>query len=478
MGISNILAALNGSAIMNEITAKFSPGQGRPSCPTTQEIVHRDGRPVPAFFEEECPRYLGDADIPFDRYTRQDIFDAEMTRMWPKVWQWACREEHIAEPGDYYVYEVGPHSILVVRDADRSIKAYVNSCLHRGTKLRPGGDQGSTQELRCPYHGWTWSLGGALTRLPCQWDAPHVDRDKFHLPQVKVGLWGGFVFINMDPDAQPLEQWLDPIPRHFAHFGIENRYVALHIEKELYCNWKAAIEAFIENYHTQETHPQLLMGSYDEGSQYDVFNDNVSRFLCPFGVSSSHLDRPLSEQEILDSMLIGDRKVLGDAMEMGEGESARIVMARVLRKVLGDAFKTDLSHFTDSDMIDVSQYSVFPNMVLFPQLSLPMVYRFRPIGGDPNRSLFELLVLRPVADDGVRPEPAEPFRLREEDSFTTVPGFDPILGEVYDQDTGNLRAQQEGFHAAHKKGQTLLNYQEVRVRQQQQTLAKYLGDCL
>lgn len=453
------------------------PGSARPAgSPSAQELVHRDGRPVPAVFELESPRFLGDDDIPFERYTSQAFFDREMERVWPRSWQWACREEHIPEAGDYTVYEVGPHSALIVRGDDLTIKAYVNSCLHRGTKFRPGGSDGNLSEIRCPFHGWTWSLAGALERVPYEWDAPHVAERDFSLPEVKVGLWGGFVFVNFDPDAAPLEDYIAPIPDHMANFDMAGRYIELHIEKELFCNWKAAKEAFIENYHTQETHPQLLTGSNDEGTQYDVFNDHVSRFFCAFAVPSPLIDPPPTEQEMVDMTLVGDRTLLGDDVIVGEGESARVVMARVLRKVLGETYGTDLSRYTDTEMIDVSQYGVFPNMILFPQLSLPMVYRFRPIEGDPNRTLFELAIMRPVPADGPRPAPAEPVRLAEEDSFTTVPGFDPILGHVYDQDTGNLRAQQEGFRAARKKGETLLNYQEVRVRLLHQTLDNYLDD--
>lgn len=461
---------------MDTSSVKSARGVVRcPDLPSTQEIVHRDGRPVPPAFELESPRFLGDEDIPFDRYVSQSFFDAEMARMWTKTWQWACREEHIPEIGDYYVYEIGYHSVIVVRDEAGSIRGYINSCLHRGTKFRPGGSDGSMTELRCPFHGWTWALDGSLKRVPCAWDAPHVAERDFSLPEVKIGLWGGFVFINMDLDAVPLDEYLAPLPEHFANFRLEDRYVAVHIEKELFANWKSAKEAFVENYHTQETHPQLLFGSYDEPTQYDVFTAHVSRFYSAFGVSSPHLDTPLAEQELVDRMLVGDRTILGDALTIGPGETARVVMARVLRRSLGEVYGTDLSRFTDTEMIDVSEYGLFPNMILFPQLSLPMIYRFRPIGDDPHRTLFELILLRPKPDLGPRPEPAQPIRLTELESFTTVPGFDPILGHVYDQDTNNLRAQQEGFRAARKKGETLLNYQEVRVRHLHQTLDRYLS---
>jgi hypothetical protein len=116
-----------------------------------------------------------------------------------------------------------------------------------------------------------------------------------------------------------------------------------------------------------------------------------------------------------------------------DGETARIVMARYLRKVLGAKYDVDLSRYSDSEILDTIGYHVFPNVVLFPGLSLPMVYRFRP-------------------------------------------GFDAAFGAVYDQDTNNLRAQQQGFRAAKKPGQTLGNYQEVRIRHFQRTLDKYLAD--
>ncbi|MGI9328827.1 MAG: aromatic ring-hydroxylating oxygenase subunit alpha [Pseudomonadales bacterium] len=457
--------------------AKTSTPPARSASPSAQELVHRDGRPVPAVFEMESPRFLGDEDIPFARYTSQTFFDLEMAHMWTRTWQWACREEHIAEVGDYYVYEIGQHSVLIVRSATATIKGYVNSCMHRGTKFRPDSSDGAFTEIRCPFHGWTWHLDGSLKRVPYDWDAPHVaDRD-FSLPEVSVDCWGGFVFVNLNPDASPLAEYIAPIPEHFDNFAMDDRFVELHIEKELSCNWKAAKEAFIENYHTQETHPQLLLGSDDEGTQYDVFNDRVSRFFCAFGVASPSIDPPPSEQELVDMMLVGDRSVLGDDLQVGAGETARIVMARVLRRTLEETYGSDLSHYSDTEMIDVSQYGLFPNMILFPQLSLPMVYRFRPIDNDLSRTLFELLILRPTPDTGPRPEPAPPVRLNEQQSFTTVPGFDQNLGVVYDQDTGNLKAQQEGFFAARKPGQTLLNYQEVRVRLLHQTLDRYLANA-
>lgn len=446
-------------------------------APSTQEIVHRDGRPVPAVLAMESPRFLGDEDIPYERYISAEYFDQEMELLWPKVWQWACREEHIPQPGDYYVYEIGPYSLLVVRTEDGQVKAYHNSCLHRGTKLKPSGAEGSAQNLRCPYHGWTWRLNGELERIPSAWDLPHVEqaRSKFKLPEVRVALWGGFVFINLDPDAPSLDEYMGVLPEHFKAWDMDKRFVEVHVEKEINANWKATMEAFMENYHTHETHPQLRYGNGDENTQYDIFGDHVSRFYATNGVNSPHLEKPLTEQELLDTMLVGDRTVISDTPKLKEGETARVAMAKMLREIMGKKYSTDLSRFTDTEVLDVMEYNLFPNMVLFPGLSIPMVYRFRPIGMNTGRTLFEMLILRPVPDNGPWPEPAIPVRLKEEDSFTTVPVLDPALGHVYDQDTDNLRNQHEGMVASKKPGQTLTNYQEVRLRHFEQTVDKYLN---
>ncbi len=451
------------------------PGVARCPGPTIQEIVHRRGQQIPLALAEQPYRFLGNHDIPFERYTSRAFFDLEMKKMWPRVWQWTCREEQIPKPGDYYVYDVGPHSLIVTRTEAGDIRAFVNACLHRGTKLKPSGSEGYSPRIACPFHGWTWSLDGELTELPCAWDFPHVDRSSFRLPEAKVGLWGGFVFVNMADDPPPLEEFLGVLPHHFVRWDLSKRYVALHIEKELPCNWKAAHEAFMESYHTKVTHPQLQTALADVNTQYDVFGDTVSRYYSASGVPSPNLDQPMSEQELLASMFVGDRSIVGDGPRFGPEDTARDVMARQLRASLEQIYGTDLSGYYDTEIIDTIGYGLFPNTVFFAGLSIPMVYRFRPLGEDPKRALFDLIFMRPLPDSGERPEPAQPHRLREDESYAIVPGMDPALARIFDQDTGNMRLQQEGFATSRKKGATLSNYQEIRIRHLHRTLERYCG---
>jgi phenylpropionate dioxygenase-like ring-hydroxylating dioxygenase large terminal subunit len=453
---------------------KMKPGEARCPGPSTRDLILRDGWKVPDELVAESYEFLGDQDIPYDRYTSQAFFDAEIEKLWPKVWQWACREEHIPEPGDYVTYDVGPYSILVVRVSEDEVKAYHNSCLHRGTQLRPSDSTGSVPHFRCPFHGWTWNLDGSLKEIPCRWDFPHVTDEEFALPEVKVARWGGFVFINMDENAGPLEDYLEVLPAHFAHWPLEKRYTALHVQKVLPANWKAAQEAFAEAYHVLETHSQALYTASDANAQYDVFGERTSRFIHTVGIPSPHLAEDVSEGEILKRMRGG-----GDDMAVPEGATARSVVADHLRDAMGEAFDVDLSGLSPSELMDSIQYHLFPNTYLHSGVALPLIYRFRPNGMDVNSAIFDILVLRPVPEHGEAPEAAETVYLQPGESYTTVPDLDPGLATVYDQDTGNLEMQQRAFHAAAagagKRGETLGNYQEIRIRRIHKTLDKYLG---
>ena len=450
------------------------PGEAR--CPgiTIQQIVAKDLRPPPPVLAHENYRFLGDADIPVEGYYTREAFDQERDKLWPRAWQWACREEHIPEIGDSYLYEIVGYSILVVR-TKRGIKAYFNSCLHRSTKFVTGEGQKQLKQIRCPFHGWAWKLDGSLLNIPCAWDFPHVDPEKFALPEVRVGLWGGFVFINMDAEAESLEDFLAPIPEHFANWPLEDLFVEVHIAKVLPANWKLAQEAFVEAYHSMQTHPQIMRTVTDANIQYDVYSETVSRFYSAIGVSSPLYKGKLSEAEIAAEMVSGGRDAVG-TIPMAEGETARSVMSRVLRDGLAERYGRNLSSYSDSEVIDGIEYSLFPNMFLFPGLSLPMVYRFRPNGMDTESSVFEMLWLRPTPQTGARPAPAQPIFLGEATSFSAAAGLDPSFAIIYDQDVANLRAQQEGLRTA-RKGQTLANYQEMRIRHFHLMLDRFLNEA-
>ena len=161
-----------------------------------------------------------DGFVPKERYVSQAFLDLEMERLWPRVWQVACREEQVAEPGQFVEYTIGDQSVLVVRTEDGRIRAHHNACLHRGTRLASGCGRFDTGSIRCRYHAWRYGFDGRLIEV--------VDADEFDpmpegssLGAVRAECWGGFVFVNFDPDAEPLLDYLQPLPELLAAYHLE-----------------------------------------------------------------------------------------------------------------------------------------------------------------------------------------------------------------------------------------------------------------
>ncbi|MCP5178958.1 MAG: aromatic ring-hydroxylating dioxygenase subunit alpha [Pseudomonadales bacterium] len=447
---------------MATTATQAKPGEARAPGPTYQQAILRDSSPPPPAFLEDSYTFDSDADIPYTNYTSREYAQAEFEKLWPRVWQMACREEHIPEPGDFHVYDIGHLSAIVTRTPSGAIKAFVNACMHRGTALKLPDEWSYCESFRCPFHGWTFSLDGELIDLPEGWDFPHVTGDSHRLRELRVGTWGGFVFVNFDPHAESLETFLGVLPEHFRDFHIEDRYVETHVRKRLPVNWKAAEEAFMEAYHVKETHAGGREFS-EPITTYDIFPPNVNRFIHTIGAHNPRRPVPLTEQQLLEQMW--GRRGPADAAcpTLPEGMTARDFYARHVQQQLGQQYDQDFSHYSTAQTLDSIEYFLFPNFFIFPGLSLPMAYRFRPDPQDPDYSYFDLYFLRPKHPENAPPPPPEPLLLDIQDSYTLAEGLG-ALGAVYDQDTDNMAAQTRGFKTCQKGGQTLGNYQESRIR--------------
>jgi phenylpropionate dioxygenase-like ring-hydroxylating dioxygenase large terminal subunit len=452
--------------------ATAAPGEARAPGPTLREQLLADPTPPPAPLLAESYAYVGSDDIPYENYTSQPMADAEFAHMWSKTWQWACHTDHIPEPGDYFVYDIGPWSALIVRNNEGVIKAYYNACMHRGTQLRAPDTSGFAKQLTCPFHGWTYSLDGALIDLPDRWDFPHVNDDTHRLAEMPVDVFAGFVWVNFDQEAAPLAEYVGVLGEHFAAFDIEDRYIETHVRKKLPCNWKAGAEAFLEAYHVRETHASGKLGD-EVTTQYDVFEPNVSRFIHTTGMDSPQRPVPRTEAEMFAHMTRNMRHGM-EPLQLPDGMRARDFYAKYVQKEMGEKYGRDFSHLSESLTLDSIEYFCFPNAFFFPGLSLPMVYRFRPDPVDLNVSYFEVLMLRPRPLNGEAPPPPEVIHLDVDDSYALATGLGG-LGRVYDQDTANMAAQTRGFRASLKRGQTLGNYQEIRGRHLQRRVAEYLS---
>ena len=446
-------------------------GMTQRPVPSVQEILNSDTRPVPAALRENRADFLGDEDLDRERYFSPDFYRLENDRMWSRTWQMACRVEQIPEVGDHVVYEVADKSLIVMRSAPDKIKAFFNVCLHRGRILRETG--GHVANLRCKFHGFTWQLDGTLSAIPAQWDFPHVDQARFCLPEAKVGVWGGFVFINMDPDAMPLEQYLGEVPAHFKAWDFEHRFIAGHVGKVIDANWKVALEAFLETWHVLATHPQVLPFVGDANSQYDVSTDrpHTSRLIIPMAVASPFVAESTSEQEILDGM----RMQLGGSTELKlpPGKTARQYSAELMRARMSRMTNgRDFSAASDSEMLDAIVYFIFPNFIMWGGYS-NLLYRFRPWSNNPEQSMMEMILFPPTPKDAPTPPPASMNLLGLDKTFADAVELGD-LGAFFNQDLGNMAWVQKGMRAARKPGLTLARYQEIQIRHFHRTLDMYV----
>ena len=445
---------------------------GRPA-PSVQQVYDRDTNPAPAVLRAESPATgQSTADVSAERYFSKDWHDREVEQVWRRTWQLACRVEEIPNVGDHVVYDIVHDSLIVVRTGPAEIRAYVNSCLHRGTRLRDGG--GCVKALRCPFHGFTWNLDGKLTVIPGGWDFAHIDRHDFNLPEAKVGTWAGFVFVNLDPTCEPLETYLEILPEHFNAFRLEDRYKAAHVAKIMPCNWKLALEAFIEAYHVPCAHPQVMAYYGDENTQYDVWPGvrHVSRMISVQGVPSPA--RANTPDDVVIEHMRRDMPFFAGKPIDTSGTTPRAALAARAREKIGRSSGTDMSALSDAESLDLIEYLLFPNMVPWGGQSLPITYRFRPNGDDPETSIMEIMFLFAKAPDGSHPKPPEITWLRIGAPCATAKELGSAA-MVADQDTDNLKRIQRGLRASKKPGVTLAAYQESRIRHYHATLDSYMA---
>lgn len=443
--------------------------------PTVQDILAGDGNAPPAVLREVAPPHgLGSADLSVQRYLSREWHDREVERVWKRVWQMACRIEDIPHVGDHVVYDIADDSLIVTRTgpAPTDVRAYINSCLHRGTLLRDEG--GHVERFRCPFHGFTWGLDGALRAVPAEWDFGHIRPDEWCLPEAQVGHWGGFVFVNLDPDARPLAEYLEYLPAHFEAFALEDRWKAAHVVKVMPCNWKLALEAFIESFHIPVAHPQTAPYVGDLNTQYDIFPgaDHVNRMITCEGVPSPTL-RDVPAQETVRKMQRDVPFHGGAPIEVQPGQSPRQLLADRARQKISASAKRDLSGLSDSEVLDAIEYFLFPNLVPWGGQGVPICYRFRPNGNDPDTSIMEIMLLFAKAADGSHPPVRPPEHLTLEQRWSDLPSLGGA-GMVVDQDTDNLRRIQRGLKASRKGAVTFANYQESRIRHFHHTLDRYL----
>jgi nitrite reductase/ring-hydroxylating ferredoxin subunit len=441
-----------------------------------QEILDLETRPVPQVLRERSVPDLGTDPVSVDRYVDQDFFDLSIDRMWLKTWQMVCREEEIPKVGDFMNYDIVGKSLIIVRSGPEEFKALHNSCLHRGRKLVT--EPGHAAVFRCPYHGFTWKRDGSFLRNPVGWDFPQCKPAEFGLPEAMLARWGGFIFVNFDKNARPLEQMMDPIPRHFERWNFKNKYIAMHVVKGVKCNWSIALEAFVEPYHTAITHPQIIPFMADANAQFDIYSPHVMRHIGARGFTSPQVQRKYTQDEIAKALIgPGSRihSVLGGNVDqkIPEGMTARSYAGSLLRQMLEKDTGYDCDYVTDTELFDDLQYEFFPNLLIFGGFGKNFVFRFRPVDKRPDESIMELYFLKTIPKGEERPPPAKLNFLGPDDPWASATELGN-LGQVLDQDWSNLPQTQEGLEASATKVVNLGHYLDMVIRRHHMTLDTYM----
>jgi len=437
---------------------------------------------------------------PAEAYVSRAYAEAEGDRLWSRVWQIAGRVEEIPGTGDYITYDIGVDSILIVRAGPDDIRAYHNVCPHRGRKLvsTPAGanqacghkDQQAERKegFFCAYHGWTFDLQGKAGFIldKDDWKGALTD-DRTGLTPVRVDTWGGWVWINMDLDCEPLSEYLQPAAALLDPFQFENMRYRFRQFGIFDCNWKVALEAFLEPYHVFATHPQLnKYGEYYAYSKALGIHGQTgfdTRNAAAVEVSENSVHRAAAgedarvtiaqmQQEYWDTIGASTSETLVKTAQRLVDELPPGTPAREVHHYwLESAKREDAARgvmwpeISDAQMAAAGlAMSLFPNFNIIPGPTFGLYYRVRPYGIDPDKCIYEAVALD-LFPKGQ--EPKTEWKYAEQD-----PAQWPY---VIAQDISNMIEVQKGLKSRGFRGNLPNPHQEKKVSNLHRVLAEYMG---
>lgn len=406
--------------------------------------------------------------VPAKRYYDRDFAEQEWHKVWSRTWNCAGIACDIPKAGDWFKYELGRESILVVRQGDGSIKAFYNVCKHRGRKLMTE-DFGHANTFVCPFHSWSYNQDGSNRRVT---DREYFDEralcGDLSLRAIRCEQWSGFVFINLDDDAAPLQGFLDALPTALGAYPFGTMHIVKDVSIELPCNWKLAMEAFLEPYHAHITHSQILPVVDELYNQYDFFRNGHALVVTPVGMPSPRFKDQASINPALAYLLLEagiDPQTFG-----GGAQDVRAAIWNAKRNEQ-NTYGLDYSSYSDSQLTDDWNPSFFPNMTFNAHPEGTMVMRFLPHASDPTRCHYNVWILLPKLRDGMRPPAYMGVEeqvdvsgdVRAPRRYTRLE--DPQLGEVLEQDIANLIHMQQGVMSAGMDEGIRLGELEQRIQQ-------------
>jgi Rieske 2Fe-2S family protein len=311
------------------------------SVPVTQTKDGSNFRKTAATFQS------GAETLPQRYFVSTEIFAEELQKIFAANWVLVGHQSQLAGPGDYFLAEVAGESLIVAKDQRSTIRAFYNVCRHRGARLCEE-QNGHAAAIQCPYHAWTYALDGRLLGAPHMDETPEFNKAEYPLKPARLGLWEGFIFLNLAPKAfgASLEKWFEPLGRKFSPWNPAELRSAKRIEYDVRANWKLMFQNYSECYHCLGVHPEL-----SKISPYDSAENDLTE--GPF---------------------------LGGFMRIASGKS--LTMS-------GNACALPVGNFGDEDFRFVFYYSIFPNMLLSLHPDYVMVHRLEAQSPERTRILCD-----------------------------------------------------------------------------------------
>lgn len=413
------------------------------------------------------------------RYYDRDYMEREWEQLWTRVWLIAGPRSDLNEPGDYFTFEIGRESIIVVLGDDSQIRAFYNVCQHRGNRLVLN-DQGCVKKFTCSFHSWCYTLDGKNESITDEETfRPGVIKERPALRSIKVEEKAGLVFVNLDEDAPPLSERFGLPDGFLEGYQLDKMVAVRHVVSEWGANWKTGVDAFYEVYHLHAVHPQTSGVMDDLGTQCDLYDHGFSRMIVPLAKKSPRVE----DQDSVDA---GLAYMLGEAgmdAESYDGNAASVrTDIQSFKRKRADKLGLGYDGLVDGQLTDSWATGIFPNVQIGLHPEGAFLMRFLPHPTNPERFYYDAITLyRPVDDQTWRvpdwmglPENTDVSGEVRADREVVPFGVKPDLGLVLDQDSELLPVVQKGIRSRAFEG-PLWSEQEVRLRHFHAELDTYMS---
>ena len=414
-----------------------------------------------------------------ERYYSKAWMDREWERLWTRTWLIAGVEADVAEPGDYFTFEVGRESFVITRTEAGEIKALYNVCPHRGNRV-VHNDFGSLPRFTCSFHSWQYGLDGQLLQITDQETfRPEVIAHRPCMRAARIETRAGLIFINMDDNAGPLDDFIGLPDGYLENYHIDQMYVVRHHISEWAANWKTGVDAFYETYHLHAVHPETQTVMNDLNVQCDLYPNGFSRMIVPLAAKSGRV----ADQEGVDAglqLMMQDAGMDADKYH-GSAADVRTTIQQAKRE-RGKRCGIDYSDLVDGQLTDSWATGIFPNVQVGLHAEGAFLMRFLPHATDPERFYYNTITLWRPCDDPSYTVPAW-MGLPEDTDISgdvrpdierTSVAEQPDLGLVLEQDSELLPVVQKGVRSKAFDG-PLWGEQEQRLRHFHTELDRYLN---